>query len=106
MYATSTSSVTPAQIIPQLIFSGVLEQFPRLKCVFAEAGIGGARRAEVIAPDGMVLGLNLDRGERFDRCLEELTLPLCTGDLLFFSDEPSGRITKASRRIASWRRSA
>lgn len=39
--STSTSSVTPAQIIPQLIFSGVLEQFPRLKCVFAEAGIGG-----------------------------------------------------------------
>jgi predicted TIM-barrel fold metal-dependent hydrolase len=39
--STSTSSVTPAQIIPQLIFSGVLEQFPQLKCVFAEAGIGG-----------------------------------------------------------------
>jgi uncharacterized protein len=39
--STSTSSVTPAQIIPQLIFSGVMERFPRLKCVFAEAGIGG-----------------------------------------------------------------
>jgi predicted TIM-barrel fold metal-dependent hydrolase len=39
--STSTSSVTPAQIVPQLIFSGVMEQFPRLKCVFAEAGIGG-----------------------------------------------------------------
>ena len=38
---TATSAVTPAQIIPQLIFSGVTERFPRLKCVFAEAGIGG-----------------------------------------------------------------
>jgi predicted TIM-barrel fold metal-dependent hydrolase len=38
---TSTSAVTPAQIIPQLIFSGVTERFPNLKFVFAEAGIGG-----------------------------------------------------------------
>jgi predicted TIM-barrel fold metal-dependent hydrolase len=39
--STSTSAVTPAQIIPQLIFSGVTERFPSLKVVFAEAGIGG-----------------------------------------------------------------
>jgi predicted TIM-barrel fold metal-dependent hydrolase len=39
--STATSAVTPAQIIPQLIFSGVTERFPRLKVVFAEAGIGG-----------------------------------------------------------------
>lgn len=39
--STSTSAVTPAQIIPQLIFSGITERFPRLKIVFAEAGIGG-----------------------------------------------------------------
>jgi predicted TIM-barrel fold metal-dependent hydrolase len=39
--STSTSAVTPAQIIPQLIFSGVTERFPNLKVVFAEAGIGG-----------------------------------------------------------------
>jgi uncharacterized protein len=38
---TSTSSVTPAQIIPHFIFSGLTERFPRLKIVFAEAGIGG-----------------------------------------------------------------
>ena len=48
--------------------------------------IAGAaeRRVEVLAPDGMVLGLNLDRGERFERCLEELTIPLAAGDLFFF----------------------
>jgi predicted TIM-barrel fold metal-dependent hydrolase len=38
---TATSAVTPAQIIPHLIFSGITERFPRLKFVFAEAGIGG-----------------------------------------------------------------
>ncbi len=42
---TATSAVTPAQIIPQLIFSGVTERFPHLKCVFAEAGIGGVNYA-------------------------------------------------------------
>ncbi len=45
---------------------------------------GGARRVDVLAPDGMVLGLNLDRGERFERYLEELTLPIAAGDLFFF----------------------
>lgn len=38
---TATSAVTPAQIIPQLIFSGITERFPGLKCVFPEAGVGG-----------------------------------------------------------------
>jgi predicted TIM-barrel fold metal-dependent hydrolase len=38
---TATSAVTPAQVIPQMIFSGLTERFPRLKVVFAEAGIGG-----------------------------------------------------------------
>jgi predicted TIM-barrel fold metal-dependent hydrolase len=38
---TATSAVTPAQVVPQLIFSGMTERFPRLKIVFAEAGIGG-----------------------------------------------------------------
>ena len=33
------------------------------------AGGAGSRRAEVFAPDGMVLGLNLDGGVRFERCL-------------------------------------
>jgi predicted TIM-barrel fold metal-dependent hydrolase len=38
---TATSAVTPAQIIPQFIFSGVTERFPALRCVFPEAGVGG-----------------------------------------------------------------
>jgi serine phosphatase RsbU (regulator of sigma subunit) len=42
------------------------------------------RRAHVLAPDGMVLGLNLDGGERFERLLQEVEIPLGSGDLLFF----------------------
>ena len=51
------------------------------------ASNGGARHAELLAPDGMVLGLNLDAGERFERCLEEISMPLHVGDLFcFFTD--------------------
>ena len=38
---TATSAVTPAQIIPQFIFSGITERYPGLVCVFPEAGVGG-----------------------------------------------------------------
>jgi sigma-B regulation protein RsbU (phosphoserine phosphatase) len=43
--------------------------------------------AEILVPDGMVLGLRLDDGERFTRLLEEATLTLSHGDrLAFFTD--------------------
>ena len=45
---------------------------------------GHAGRADVLTPDGMVLGLNLDNGERFERALVEITIPLRAGDLFFF----------------------
>jgi len=45
------------------------------------------RRVRVLTPDGMVLGLNLDSGEMFERILEEETLPLHVGDVvIFFTD--------------------
>jgi sigma-B regulation protein RsbU (phosphoserine phosphatase) len=45
------------------------------------------RDAQVLLPDGMVLGLNLDDGELFERQLEEVTLPLRPGDLyLLYTD--------------------
>ena len=47
-------------------------------------GPAGERRAEVITPDGMVMGLNLDNGQRFERCLDEISIPLERGDLFFF----------------------
>jgi sigma-B regulation protein RsbU (phosphoserine phosphatase) len=48
---------------------------------------GATRRAEVLTPGGMVLGLKLDKGEKFAECLEEASVPLETGDLfVFFTD--------------------
>jgi sigma-B regulation protein RsbU (phosphoserine phosphatase) len=43
--------------------------------------------AKILAPDGLVLGLNIDGGEMFERLLQEDTIPLRAGDLyLFFTD--------------------
>jgi serine phosphatase RsbU (regulator of sigma subunit) len=51
------------------------------------AGGEEGRRVQVQIPDGLVLGLKLDGGERFNSLLEEVTLPLGVGDLfLLFTD--------------------
>jgi sigma-B regulation protein RsbU (phosphoserine phosphatase) len=50
-------------------------------------GNGDSRRARILIPEGMVLGLKLDNGEMFERILEEETIQLNAGDLyLFFTD--------------------
>jgi sigma-B regulation protein RsbU (phosphoserine phosphatase) len=41
----------------------------------------GRRHAQVLIPDGMVVGLKLDDGQMFDRLLEEQTIHLSDGDL-------------------------
>jgi sigma-B regulation protein RsbU (phosphoserine phosphatase) len=47
----------------------------------------GRAGVQVLAPDGMVLGVRIDRGELFERLLVEQELPLGHGDLLlFFTD--------------------
>ena len=59
-------------------------------------GVEGDGRVRVLAPDGMVLGLNLDDGERFERLLEEQTIELHGGDLaLFFTDGITEAMNKA-----------
>jgi sigma-B regulation protein RsbU (phosphoserine phosphatase) len=48
---------------------------------------GGPRQVQILAPDGMVVGLKLDNGEMFDRHLVEETIALQPGDLyLLFTD--------------------
>jgi serine phosphatase RsbU (regulator of sigma subunit) len=50
-------------------------------------GSGGDRRAQILAPDGLVLGLKIDEGQTFQRILREETIPLQAGDLyLLFTD--------------------
>src|SRR5437868_10833162 len=38
----------------------------------------------ILAPDGLVVGLKIDNGERFEHLLEEQTIPLHEGDLYVF----------------------
>ena len=46
-----------------------------------------SRAAQVLAPDGLVLGLQIDDGQRFNKLLVESTVPLGRGDLfLFYTD--------------------
>ena len=48
---------------------------------------GAAREAQILVPDGMVVGLKLDNGEMFERHLVEETIPLRPSDLyLLFTD--------------------
>jgi sigma-B regulation protein RsbU (phosphoserine phosphatase) len=55
----------------------------------------GEARAQVLTPSGMVLGLKLDRGEMFERLLEEATVPLAAGDLfVFFTDGVTEAMTR------------
>jgi sigma-B regulation protein RsbU (phosphoserine phosphatase) len=47
----------------------------------------GGRRVQVQVPSGLVLGLKIDGGERFDTLLEQVTIPLGVGDVvLLFTD--------------------
>ena len=46
-----------------------------------------SRSAQILVPDGMVLGLQLDDGRMFEQALEESTIQVGTGDLfLFYTD--------------------
>ena len=50
-------------------------------------GCEGSHRVQVLAPDGLVLGLKIDKGEMFERLLAEETMVLHPGDLyLLFTD--------------------
>ena len=51
------------------------------------SAVATPRRVQVQAPDGLVLGLKIDKGERFNSLLREVILPLGAGDLvLLFTD--------------------
>ena len=55
-----------------------------------------SRRARILAPSGMVVGLKLDSGEMFERLLEEETIELGAGDLfVFFTDGISEAMNSA-----------
>jgi sigma-B regulation protein RsbU (phosphoserine phosphatase) len=50
-------------------------------------GCGDSRAVQVLAPDGLVLGLKIDDGEMFERLLVESSIPMHAGDLyVLFTD--------------------
>jgi sigma-B regulation protein RsbU (phosphoserine phosphatase) len=56
----------------------------------------GFRKAQALAPDGLVLGLNLDNGEMFDAMICEETVRLGVGDLVvFYTDGISETMNEA-----------
>ncbi len=57
------------------------------------------RQVQVILPDGLVLGLKIDNGERFNGLLEEVTLPLDPGDLFVLYTDG---ITEAMNSEGDW----
>jgi sigma-B regulation protein RsbU (phosphoserine phosphatase) len=47
----------------------------------------GLRKARLVAPDGLVVGLKIDDGAMFESLLQECTIPLAPGDLVvWFTD--------------------
>jgi serine phosphatase RsbU (regulator of sigma subunit) len=68
------------------------------------AGAPGERRAQVLVPNGLVLGLKIDNGERFSALLEEVSLPLQAGDVfVFFTDGISEQMNAAEEMFGEGR---
>ena len=60
------------------------------------AAPAGLRKAELITPDGLVLGLKIDDGTMFDSMIQEVTVPLAADDLIvFFTDGISETMNEA-----------
>jgi sigma-B regulation protein RsbU (phosphoserine phosphatase) len=56
----------------------------------------GLRKSQMIAPDGLVLGLKFDDGAMFDGMIEEVMVPLAPGDLIvFYTDGISETMNEA-----------
>ena len=59
----------------------------------------GPPRVRTLIPDGLVLGLQIDNGETFDRLLEEVTIPLAAGDLFVLYTDG---VTEATNDAGEW----
>jgi serine phosphatase RsbU (regulator of sigma subunit) len=57
---------------------------------------GGLRKAEMLAPDGMVVGLQIDEGQMFEASIEEQTIALHRDDVIvLFTDGISETMNEA-----------
>jgi phosphoserine phosphatase RsbU/P len=56
----------------------------------------GLRKSQILAPDGLVLGLKIDEGQMFEAMIQEETVPLSPDDLIvFFTDGISETMNEA-----------
>jgi serine phosphatase RsbU (regulator of sigma subunit) len=69
--------------------------------------VPAARKAQIQVPDGLVLGLKIDDGERFEQLLEEVTQPLGAGDVvLLFTDGVTEAMNEAGEPFGEERLAA
>jgi sigma-B regulation protein RsbU (phosphoserine phosphatase) len=78
----SRSFITVTYLVADLR-AGTLQYARAGHCplVYVPGPYSPRRKPQLIAPDGLVLGLTLDQGRTFNRLLEEVTVPLGAGDL-------------------------
>ena len=67
--------------------------------LYLPAAASAAGTARMLSPDGLVLGLQIDNGEAFNRLLEEVTIPIETGDLFVLYTDG---ITEATNDAGEW----
>jgi serine phosphatase RsbU (regulator of sigma subunit) len=67
--------------------------------LYLPAAANGSARPQVLTPDGLVLGLQIDNGEAFSRLLEEVTIPIAAGDLFVLYTDG---VTDATNDAGEW----
>ena len=79
----SRSFITVTYVVVDLR-AGLLQYARAGHCplVYVPGPYAQRRKPQLMAPDGLVLGLTLDQGRTFNRLLEEVAIPLGRGDLI------------------------
>jgi serine phosphatase RsbU (regulator of sigma subunit) len=67
--------------------------------LYLPAAASGPARPQMLMPDGLVLGLQIDNGEAFSRLLEEVTIPIAAGDLFVLYTDG---VTDATNDAGEW----
>ena len=84
----SRSFITAAYIVIDLRSSTIrYARAGHCPLIYVPGPHAASREPRLLTPDGLVLGLQLDNGQRFRRLLEEVTVPFGPGDLfLLYTD--------------------
>jgi serine phosphatase RsbU (regulator of sigma subunit) len=67
--------------------------------LYQPAALNGPIRPRMLTPEGLVLGLQIDNGEMFNRLLEEVTIPIAAGDLFVLYTDG---VTDATNDAGEW----